>query len=602
LLTPGPGNETYFEHAFLSNYLGCTLVQGDDLTVRDQRVWLRTLEGLRPVDVIVRRVDDAYCDPLEMRGDSLLGTPGLLQAARQGAVALINPVGCSVIENPALMAFLPHLARELLGEDLELPSVNTWWCGARGGRAYVLEHLERLVVKPISRSAVGPTVFGGALNAAQRRELADAITATPHAFVGQQRVDVSTAPAFVDARLAPRAMVLRTFLVATGASYSVMPGGLCRIAAGPDSWVVSNQRGGGSKDLWVLAMEAEPQTSLFVAADRPVPLLRGGQEVPRRVADDLFWVGRYAERADAGARVLREAVRRVLDVEATATEPQLAILLRAVTGITGTWPGFLGSGAAERLASPEAELRAVLFDARRTGSLRFNIVALVRAGRGMRDRFSTDTWRVISALDREFHEPHDLDAALDRLDGILLLLAAFGGLSADSMSRGQRWRFLEIGRRLERALTGVRLLRSFCPPGTEASVVPWEALLAIADASVTYRRRYRSTADPGAAVDLIVDDETNPRSVVYQLLQLAALLDGLAEPHATPARADALVSAALATLRRTTVAELPQARQLDGALDETLSRVQELLSELSDELTRSYFSQGAAPRQLVGVA
>ncbi|MGH7789168.1 MAG: circularly permuted type 2 ATP-grasp protein, partial [Candidatus Binatia bacterium] len=567
LLTPGSGNETYFEHAYLASYLGCTLVQGDDLTVRDQRVWLRTLEGLRPVDVILRRVDGAFCDPLEMRGDSLLGVPGLLQAARQGHVAVVNPLGSSVVENPGLMAYLPQLARELLGEDLKLPSAPSWWCGDPAGREHVLANLDRLVVKPIFPHGSEATIFGAVLDDEERAGLVERIQARPHHYVGQEHLPLSTVPVVADGRLEPRAMLLRGFLAADGEGYTVMPGGLCRVAPTCDSGVVSNQRGGISKDVWVLASEPEREISLLTPADRPLSVVRGGQEVPWRVADNLFWAGRYAERAEGSARVLREVLQRVLDLDAAPYDPHLPALLRAVTQVTTTFPGFIGSHAAERVAGPETELRAVLYDGARTGSLRFNLHGMVRASRAVRDRLSSDTWRVIAALDREFAEPRNLDDALDHLDRVLLLLAAFGGLSADSMSRGQRWRFLEIGRRLERAHSALAVLRTLCPPGASAASVPWEALLTIADASMTYRRRYRAAADPGAVLDLLLDDETNPRSVLYQLLQLEALLDGLAGSAAAAARGRelGLASEALAACTRLSADGAPRA-ELAGAL------------------------------------
>jgi uncharacterized circularly permuted ATP-grasp superfamily protein/uncharacterized alpha-E superfamily protein len=602
LLTPGPGSETYFEHAFLAGHLGCTLAQGDDLTVRDQRVWLRTLEGLRPVDVMLRRVDDAFCDPLELRPDSLLGAPGLLQAARQGHVAVVNPLGSSVIENPALMTRLPRLARELLGEDLALPSVTTWWCGDADGAAYATEHLDRLVIKPISPHDARSAIFGAALDRSAREELLAAIRAAPYRYVAQEALPLSTAPVVSEGRLEPRAMVLRAFLVADAHGYAVMPGGLGRVASTRESSIVSNQRGGVSKDVWVLASEPERDTALLALTDRPVPIVRGGHEVPGRVADNLFWVGRYAERAEAGARLLREVLRRMFDLDAAADDPHVPGLLRAVTALTGTFPGFIGAGAAERLAAPEAELRAVALDGRRVGALRFNIAALVRAGRAVRDRFSSDTWRVITALDREL-EPGRFDELLEQVERVLLLLAAFGGLSADSMSRGQRWRFLEIGRRLERACSGITLLRALCPLGIHATAVPWEALLAAADASTTYRQRYRSTGDPAATLDLLIDDESNPRSLVYQVLQLAALVDGLTgTADAPPAhREGALLREMLAAFREGSGPESPPVRGLDRALDDMLVRVLERLSALSEELERAYFRRGAAAQQLVRV-
>lgn len=595
LLTPGPGNETYFEHAYLASELGCTLAQGDDLVVRDQRVWLRTLEGPRPVEVVVRRVDGVFCDPLELRGDSLLGAAGLLQAARRGRVSIVNPLGSSAVENPALMPFLPRLARALLGEDLALPSVPTWWCGDAEARAHVLANLEHLVVKPIDPHASAATAFGAALDEPGRAALRAAIAARPHLWVGQEDVPLSSAPVLTDGRLEPRGMVLRTFLAADVDGYAVMPGGLCRVGPTRTSSVVSNQRGGVSKDVWVLASEPERDVEVVSAAPRPLPVARGGQEVPGRVADDLFWVGRYAERAEGAARLLREVLQRTLDLDAAPLDPHLPALLRALTQATGTYPGFIGSGAAERLAAPGSELRAVLFERTRPGSLRFDVDALLRAGRAVRDRFSADTWRVIAALDRELSEPRELDDALANLERALQLLAAFGGLSADSMSRGQRWRFLEIGRRVERALTTLSLLRALCPLGVDAAAVPWDAVLAIADAAGTYRRRYRAAPDPGAVLDLLLDDDTNPRSVLYQLLQLQALVDDLS--HSTPAAPrpaeQELVRAALDDLRRNA-----GPRRADRTLDELLARLQAQLGALSDELAARYFSRGARPQQL----
>ena len=601
LLTPGAGSETFFEQALLAGELGCTLAQGDDLTVRDQRLWLRTLDGLSPVDVVLRRVDGAFCDPLELRPDSLLGTPGLLQAVRAGTVALLNPLGTSAIENPGLMPFLPALARALLGEDLALPSVPTWWCGDPVSRAYVLDNLAELVVKPIDPHASRLTAFGDGLDAAGLQALRAQILARPDAFVGQERVPLSTVPVWSDGHLEPRAHVLRAFLVADRDGFAVMPGGLCRVAPTPGTLMVSNQQGGVSKDVWVLSSEPDPEVGLLVPAAHPLLVERGGQDVPGRIADNLFWIGRYAERAESTARVLREALSRSLEGDAAPFDAHRTALLRAVTWVTGAFPGFDGTGAPERLAAPEAELRGLLFDRSRVGSARFNLEALARAARTVRDRLSTDTWRVLAQMQRALADSGPLEAAPEQIERLLLLLAAFGGLSADSMSRGQRWRFLEIGRRLERGVGVVNLLRGLCPPGIDALSVPWEALLTVADASITYRRRYRATADVGAVLDLLIDDESNPRSLAYQLHQLDALLDGLtAASGTTPAAARAKVLAALEELR--TAARSPSGRTLDRALDESLQRVGALLVSVAEALAAAYFSRGDRPQQLVRLA
>lgn len=599
LLTPGPGSETFFEQALLAGELGCTLAQGDDLAVRDQRLWLRTLDGLRAVDVVLRRVDAAFCDPLELRPDSLLGAPGLLQTVRAGHLAVLNPLGSSAVENPGLMPFLPALARALLGEDLVLPSVPTWWCGDPRSRAYVLEHLSGLVVKPIDPHASRDTAFGDALDAAGLDALRAQILARPDAFVGQERVALATVPVWAGGALEARASVLRAFLVADRDGYAVMPGGLCRVAPSPATLMVSNQQGGVSKDVWVLASEPEPEVGILMPAAHPLHVERGGEDVPGRVADNLFWIGRYAERTEATARVLREAIGRILDGDAAPNDPHRAALLRAVTWVTGAFPGFDGSGAVERIAAPDAELRSLLYDRARAGGARFNLEALARAARAVRDRLSSDTWRVLTQMQRALADGATMDAAPERIEQVLLLLAAFGGLSADSMSRGQRWRFLEIGRRIERGLGVVNLLRGLCPPGADAMAVPWEALLAVADASITYRRRYRVTADVGAVLDLLIDDESNPRSLAYQLLQLDALLDGLtAAPGSAPSGARDTVRSAREELRR----PVPAARRFDRGLDETLQRVGALLSAAADALAATHFSRGDRPQQLVRLA
>ncbi len=599
LLTPGPSNETYFEHAFLANQLGCTMAQGDDLTVKDQRLWLRSLDGLNPVDVLLRRVDAAFCDPLELRPDSLLGTPGLLQVARQGNVAIVNPLGSSAVENPGLMAFLPQLARQLLGEELKLPSVPTWWCGSDDGLAYVLDHLDKLVVKPIFSHSTHLTVFGEAIDEHERRQLAGRIRAQPHLYVGQERLSLSTAPVMRGSTLEPRAMVVRSFLAAADDGFLVMPGGLCRVAPSRASSLVSNQVGGVSKDVWVLASEPEHEAGLLLPADRRPLLLRGKQAVPARVADNLFWAGRYAERAEAAGRVIREILRHRLHPEEEPGRVSLAALLTAVTRVSGTYPGFVAAGAAQRLAEPDDELLAVLLDARRTGSVRYNLSALVRTARAVRDRLSADTWRVINNLDRELMGDIDLRQALSDLDRMLTLLAAFAGLSADSMSRGDGWHFLEIGRRLERALGMLMTTQAICPPGSNPLAVPWDDLLLIADASTAHRRRDRSGTEAGVVLDLVLDDETNPRSVVHQLLRLDALLAGLSVPgQRSPTQA--LIADTLDALRLTSGGASGAApRQPGAALNRVLEQTAEALAALSDLMTRTYFSRPDRPQQLV---
>ncbi|MDZ4099167.1 MAG: circularly permuted type 2 ATP-grasp protein, partial [Methylophilaceae bacterium] len=343
VLTPGSLNETYFEHAYLASYLGFTLVQGDDLTVRDGRVWLKSLDGLQPVDVILRRVDDSFCDPLELRSSSRLGVAGLLEAVRRNNVAIANPLGSSVLENPGLLAFLPRLSRYFLNEELMLPSVATWWCGQRRERDFVLQNLERMVIKPINRTTGNYALFGGQLSSKEKEQLRATIMAKPHCYVAQEQVGFSTVPAFIDHRIEPRFAVLRSFVVATSEGYQVMPGGLTRVARQQDDFIVSNQAGGISKDTWVLADEPDKQVSLWTQLGRDVILSAVTEPLTSRAADNLFWVGRHLERIKASARLMRTLLPKLTEAQELDDPVDgqcLNVLLCAMTQITGTYPGF----------------------------------------------------------------------------------------------------------------------------------------------------------------------------------------------------------------------------------------------------------------------
>lgn len=612
ILTPGPGNETYFEHSYLANYLGYTLAQGNDLTVRDGRVWLKTLDGMQPVDVILRRLDGDFCDPLELRKESLLGTPGLLQAVRMGGVVVSNPLGSGVLENPGLMAFLPMLSHHLLGQELRIPSLETFWCGNPHERRHVVANLERLVIKPIFPVSGMREWVGAHLSRSERADLAARIRARPHFFVGQAPVTHSTTPALVSGRLAPRPMVLRTFLVARGDSYAVMPGGLTRVSPHQHEILISNQRGGISKDTWVLASEQESQVSLMAPKQRPavIALTRSGGEIPSRVADSLFWLGRYAERTEAGARLVREVLTRLLDSQATQHDA-LSVLLPAVTHVTATYPGFMIDDPDPLIAEPAPELLAVMLDSQRVGSLRFNIHSMTQCGWAVRDRLSDDTWRVIAKLDDDLAPAGAMqslhpDEALEGLERLILSLAAFAGLSSESMSRGQGYHFVDIGRRIERALEIIALMRGTLVWVDEYRPSVWEALLAISDSRMTYGRRYRFGAQPGPVLDLLLQDESNPRSVGYQLVCLRALVAVLPGKSNSPQHvfAKSLVVDGLAALRMAdldSLANLPQDAEMRESLDRLLRKLAQILSTLSESLSQMYFTHTEMPQQLVEI-
>ena len=603
LLTPGPQNETYFEHAYLANYLDYALVQRDDLTVRDGHLWLKTVDGLQPVGVLVRRVDDTFCDPLELHRESLLGPPGLLQTVRNNRVMVANPLGSGVLENPGLMAYLPRVAKVLLGQDLRLASVPTWWCGEEQALAYVVDHIEQLVIKPVFPLPGTATVYGAQLSAQERDSLIQHIRARPHFFVGQEQVALSTTPVFIGDRLEPRPMVLRSFLVSRDDGYVAMPGGLTRVAPTADSWQVSGQAGGLSKDTWILASEPESQFSLIPALEHSVAITRSGGEVPSRMADNLFWLGRYVERTAGGARVFREVLQRVLDTETTRYDTSLSAFLSACTHSTTTYLRFVGYGQQRRLAIAEKELFATILDADQPGSLRFHLNALLRAGQAARDRLSDDAWRAVNRLDRELTQVKSLSEMLESLEGLIIGLASVNGLNTESMARGHGFRFMEIGRRLERALYTLNLLRTGCELPHETEKVVWEMVLAMTDSLMTYRRRYASATEAGAVLDLLLLDESNPRSVGYQLVQIRDQVLSLPRKKPLPHRSaeERIILETLTTLRVTDLERFSQSTW-DADMDETLGQLFADLSTrllaLSETLSRDYFSHIEVQQQL----
>jgi uncharacterized circularly permuted ATP-grasp superfamily protein/uncharacterized alpha-E superfamily protein len=615
LLTPGPSIAAYFEHAYLANYLGYTLAQGDDLTVRDGALWLKTLNGLERVDVVLRRVEDAWCDPLELRGDSLMGVPGLLQAVRAGNVTLANALGSCVLEHPGLGAFLPEICKELLGEELHLTGVQTWWCGVRAHRRYVLSHLDRLVIKRLSSDGK-QSLYGPSLSQAELDELRAAIRATPNAYVGQEVVPYSTAPVLTDDHLEPRAALLRTFLVAEDEGYAVMPGGLTRVAPDRGGLFVSSRLGGIGKDTWVLASEPEREESLIGAVTAYRPAVRVTSEVSSRVADNLYWIGRYAERAENLVRLLRAIVLRFGErIGGGAREFHqvrcLRLLLQALTHQTLTYPGFVGEEAEERLTDPEPELMSLITEVQRVGGLPQTLQSLGLAAWSVRDRLSMDTWRVVSAIDDKFHAltetlPKALEEALDELDPLITELVAFTGLTRENMTHNEGWQFLELGRRLERAVNTNTLLRSTLVPysGELAEGMLAESVLGVTDSLITYRRRYQSGTRVGALLDLVFQDELNPRSLAFQIAQLEELVTSLPKEQIAAGRtqAEKLALEAMTLVRLAdldALASVGEGEDERATLEEVLARIDELLPQLSDDITALYFRHEDRPHSLL---
>jgi uncharacterized circularly permuted ATP-grasp superfamily protein/uncharacterized alpha-E superfamily protein len=514
LLTPGPYNETYFEHAYLARYLGYTLVQGDDLTVRDCRVYLKTLSGLHRVDVILRRVDDDFCDPLELHSASYLGVPGLCQAVREHTVAVANALGSGILQVPALLPFLPGLCKHFLGEELKIASIDTWWCGQPAELQYVLEHLDRLVIKTAFPLGGSDPVFGDELTQEQRQQLAAQIQARPADFVAQEPVVSHAAPVLINEQLQSRRFVVRAYLTADGDSFAVMPGALTRVPPAPESRVVSLQKGGGSKDTWILANEPVSEVTLLASGDAPVQLSRGGGDLSSRVADDLYWLGRYTQRAEAAVRLARCLFNRLADPNMFEDSPVLQTLSRQLLG----WSPRPGPGQAARIA-------AELFSPADPAGLRSSIGRVRGLADVLRDRISYDAWQSLRDLERELSEfsgdiGDRITPVLDLLNRLVAGFLSLSGMASDSMTRGQAWLFLDIGARIERGIAVAGLLNGTLVVQTDDEPLLLDALLETTDSSLTYRRRYLTNVTTPAVVDLLIADETNPRSVAFQAARL----------------------------------------------------------------------------------
>jgi uncharacterized circularly permuted ATP-grasp superfamily protein/uncharacterized alpha-E superfamily protein len=603
LLTPGPYNETYFEHAYLARYLGYTLAEGGDLTVRDDRVFLKVLGGLQPVDVIFRRLDDDFCDPLELRPDSFLGVPGLVNAVRSGTVTVANALGTGLIETPAVLAFLPKLCRAVLGEDLLLDSAPTWWCGDPDSLRYVLDHFDQLVIKPAFPAARIEPAFPAELPGEKRDELLARLRHRPRDFVAQARMELSSTPVLDGDALVRRKLVVRSYLAAdAGGGFAFMPGGMTRVSATADAPVVSMQLGGGSKDTWVLTDAAVCEFSLLPASGVRVPVTRTGGDLPSRAADNLFWLGRYAERAEGLSRLLRGIVVRISERSGVGDSPELTALMDVLAAQTDP------KARRPVVADPFARVLPAVFDADDPVSLASVVRAVRHVASVVRDLISLDLWRVVDTLGewangpaphQAGHEPTPA-AVLDLLHRSVITLAAFGGLAAESMTRGEGWRFLDMGRKLERAVHTIDLLKAtlVTPSPHEGPVL--DAVLEIVDSRMTYRRRYLSSLQAEAVLDLVVEDETNPRSLAAQLAALADDVDRLPRPASAGRAAEQRF--ALAALGSVRFAEPEKLAAVEGgsrpALRALLDHVGGWMPVLSDAITQQYLSHLQVSRHL----
>lgn len=621
LLSPGTNSETYFEHAYLASYLGYTLVQGDDLAVRNGKVFLKTLKGLEQIDVIIRRVDDDCADTLELRGDTRLGTPGLLEAVRRGNVVIANSIGSSLLENPGLLPFLPEIAKHLLGEELRLASVATWWCGQPKECKYVLSKLDTLVIKRIDRKNKTQTVFGNTLLKEQLQSLKAQIEAEPYLYVGQQLLEHATSPVLTNngssMRLEPRHTLLRCFAALNTDSYTVMPGGLSRSSVEQGNMIISNRMGGTSKDTWVLKNRVEPHKSLWntdFAANQTVGKALQAFTLTSRTADNLFWVGRYAERSEAIARFLRIIVELLRNKEADPDAEKVLIkLIVSLLYFLQNDQNIPKKVVTDIEFNMESELLTLNLDSQKVGGLHNTICSMLNAATETKSAWSTDSWRVLTSIQdlwENIEQQNDISVLdlITPLNSSITSLMAFSGLNSESMNHSINWRFLDIGRRVERAKLIALLVKTSLSEKLEEQHTNYilEQILTVSENIISYRRNYRSFLDFRYALELLLFDENNPRALAFQLLKLEEHLQYIPQSnqHYPLSETAKAILKARTSLRLVDISHLDDTRKVNNSLlrynlQALLNQQIELLDNFAILLGKQYFSHTIPSRQLL---
>jgi uncharacterized circularly permuted ATP-grasp superfamily protein/uncharacterized alpha-E superfamily protein len=609
LLTPGPYNETYFEHAYLARYLGLTLVEGSDLTVRDQRLFLKTLQGLVPVHGMLKRLDDEFLDPLELRADSHLGVPGLLQVIRAGNVLVANAPGSAFLESTAILGFLPALSRHLLEEDLELPSLATWWCGERAAMEAVLPRLAHSVIKPTYAGAGAGAALGKLLSRGELDEWASRIRRESDEHTVQAWVPLSQMPTWKQGpqgdRILPRSLMLRVFAVSDGPqSWRVLPGGLTRIASA-ELEIASMQRGGSSADTWVMTEGEVDPTSLLHYDQPAAETAHRSRTATSRAAENLFWLGRYTERTENSTRLAR-LVLECLNGEDQSSQPLLAWLSEMALANALVLPAVPPATRARSVF--ERSLIAALGDARNATSVGYNLTALRGAASAVRERLSKEQWNVIVRAEQEFFRgwaictgdgdfsPVEAVRVLETLSGHT---AAMTGAQTDRMTRDDGWRLLSSGRHIERLAFLASALASALETGALFDEGGFEAVVALFDSTITFHAQYQQRHDIPALLDLLVLDRDNPRSLGWVAQTLRGRLAKLVGNTAGE------ISDVVSTVPDPEQWSLQAmcGRDAQGrhtALLELLRQCTDCAYQLSDALGARYFTHSGEARQSVG--
>lgn len=583
LFSPGPDSHIYYEHALLSRYLGYPLVEGQDLTVRNGNVFLKKLAGLEPVEAIFRHISDLNSDPFALRRETANGVAGLIQVCREQNIDIVNPIGSGFADTPVLKTFLPMLCRQLMGTDLLLENHPVWWCGNTDGLGHATSRLAQLTVaSAMDRSA---TID-------QTADLHSAIKANPAQYMVSDSFTPSSSPAWGNQGVSGCYNVLRIFACATENGFTVMPGGLAITAAKSETLQQENPEQEQSKDIWVLSDKPVKPFTLLDGFHTVTEFKRSSDQ-PSRVADNLLWLGRYLERAEGLIRLLRSIYRRLSGEDRPQDIPELLFLLNILKtkNIISLSPeAEIGRPLYHELLQ---HLHDSLYRKDHPESVVFILKRVQETARNVRDRLSVDCFRVINQLE-DFADSQSKDP-LEILDTTLFTLSAFSGLAMESMTRGLGWRFMDMGRRIERAMNQTSLIRIGLPQVCHTSRNTLQSLLEVSDSLMTYRGRYKSTFQLAPVLDLLVADETNPKSLAFQLSQLAEHVEHL------PQQSERRFSCAeeRIALKMLTDVRLLDLTGIQCGMDEPkneslatfLSSMETLLKEFAQHVTGHYLSR-----------
>ena len=603
ILTPGPHNETYFEHAYLSSFLGIDLVQGDDLLSKNGSLWLKSLGGLKQINTLLRRVDDRYCDPLELNDESKLGVAGLVESVRENNLSLLNPIGSAILENVGLNPFMEKICEYFLGEKLLLPQIATWWCGQKKELEFVLENLEKLIIKKIDRTENIQVYFGKKMSQKEKELLRSLLVQSPHQYIAQEEVVFSTIPHYIDGKIEPRNAVVRTFCLKSEDGYSVMNGGLVRVSTEKDSLIVSSQKGGKSKDLWVLGSQDDniQIANLFKYAQYIETSI---DKISTPKAENLFWLGRYLARCITTTRLIIHVVKKITNFyryEVVTSKESQVILQNALTHMTMTYPGFLDSNNQKNLEIfPMHEIISVIKDSNRIGSLTFTLSMLSNANMNLKDLLAFESSKLFEKMHKEWSEFIDrkYDSTLsvaDKLDDLLIYLMAYKELVKESIFKEQGLFIYKIGYKIELALLLISKSRSMLCLKLDRFIGHdvLEGILNSLESFNAYRAFYRSSLNLENVVDFLILNPQFPKSLIYITTQLIQEFKLLPKAKESLSSYEKPIVEAQKLLESASLESLMQITEDEGIyvkLDTLLVSMANLYMECSNEFSNTYFS------------